>query len=141
MFLMPKRDQALSPCIIVTICMIKNLRCWPKIGFYNLIWCTEQLEKSPEKEKLQIQLTSYTVCPVRFFPRQNKKLSYLLKIIQVENNFLTLLMYLLYLRMYITTIAVCQVWTFFLPRQIIPIPNNLFASIIVGCMYLTPRRD
>jgi hypothetical protein len=24
MYLMPKRDQALSPCIIVTICMIKK---------------------------------------------------------------------------------------------------------------------
>ena len=50
-----------------------------------------------KKEILQIQLTSYAVCPVRFFPRQNKKLSYLLKIIQVENNFLTLLTYLPYL--------------------------------------------
>ncbi len=56
-----------------------------------------------KNEILQSQSTSYAVCPVRFFPNQNKNLpfhilqSYLLKIIQVENNFFTLLMYLPYL--------------------------------------------
>ncbi len=61
-----------------------------------------------KKEILQSQLTSYTVCPVRFFPNQNKNLPfhilqpYLFKIIQVENNFLILLTYLLYLRTSLT---------------------------------------
>ncbi len=66
-------------------------------------------------EILQSQLTSYAVCPVRFFPNQNKNLpfhilqSYLLKIIQVENNFLTLLTYLPYLRTSLTNPS--NLWT------------------------------
>ncbi len=61
-----------------------------------------------KKEILLSQSTSYAVCPVRFFPNQNKNLpfhilqSYLLKIIQVENNFLSLLTYLLYLHTSLT---------------------------------------